>query len=159
MSNYYIPLILMNLFQAKVFWVDQCHWRFEKNASNSIADASTSFYSGTCSDSIRKNRQMTYYCPLQFDEKNWCVSWDWSRDSDSIVCEQRTWRRFQTDWKLPPTIFGVQTSQNFKLHQCCGVVSWCIYTGKLNVSNTFQADTKQKIIVSSMFLLQFFTKM
>ena len=61
--------------------------------------------------------------------------------SESIVCEQRTWRRFQTDWKLPPTIFGVQTSQNFKLHQCCGVASWCIYIGKLNVSITFQADT------------------
>ena len=84
---------------------------------------------------------------LQFDEKNWCVSWDWSRGSDSIVCEQRTWRRFQTDWKLPPTIFGVQTSQNFELHQCCGVASWCMYTGKLNVSNIFQADnTEQKSI-------------
>ena len=135
-------MILLNLFQAKVFWVDLCHWRFEEIASNSIADASTSFYSGTCSDSIYASEKIVKWLNLniallQFDEKNWCVSWDWSRGSDSIVCEQRTWRRFQTDWKLPPTIFGVQTSQNFESHQCCGVASWCMYTGKLNVSNTF----------------------
>ena len=63
-SNYYIPLILLNLFQAKVFWVDLCHWRFEKIASNSIADASTSFYSGTCSDSIYASEKIVKWLDL-----------------------------------------------------------------------------------------------
>ena len=59
---------------------------------------------GLCVDCVEFVRECVDVLFLVWDMFRFCYRW-----------ALRSWRRFRTDWKLPPTIFGVQTSQNLKL--------------------------------------------